>query len=94
MGRLGRVLRRLGRVLERLGLILERLEHVLERLGATRTRFSASRARLERNYVTRPPSAEAGSQLCLAAGNSQRFTKTLEKLPIQKDYRRPSECKE
>ena len=74
MGRLGRALRRLGRVLERLGLILERLEHVLERLGATGTRLSASRARLERNYVTRPPSAEPGSPLRRPPGadNNQR----------------------
>ena len=92
MGRLGRVLRRLGRVLERLGLILERLEHVLERLGATGTRLSASRARQEKNYVTRPPSAEPGSPLRRAPGadNNQRE----ERLSAEKLQTLESECRE
>ena len=79
---------RLGRVLERLGLLLKPLEAFLERLGASWRRLGASWARLEASgprHVSvgakREPSAEAGTQLRLAAGNSQRFTKTLEKLP-------------
>ena len=79
-------MRRLGRVLERLGLILDRLGASWRRLGASWARLEASWARFEFNYVGRGPGSDqgcAGSQLCLAAGNIQRFTKTLEKLYLQ-----------
>ena len=82
--RLGASWARLGGLLGRLGRVLERLGLILERLGASWAHLEASWT----DYVARGNY----SQLCLAAGNSQRFTKTLERLPTESYlYRKTTE---
>ena len=79
MRRLGRVLGASWGVLGASWSVLGSSWSVLERLGGVLERLGRVLKRPERVMLAPEP----GPQLCLAAGNSQRFTKTLERLPTE-----------